>query len=428
MGCWRRGTLARTSRAMKCRPTAKRATKALPRMRAAARMRRRRASAKVRWARIRTPRARPGPRKGPVPTASSVGGGIPHHLQEQLLERGAAGREVIEADALRGEPPAHLGQARLALDPEADDFPILTHVASEPGQSLQDGRGTPLEAQLHLDVALGLRENRDSHDAPVLDEGYPVAGHLHLAQEVRVQEDGGPAGPEVADHVTDQPAPEGVETGSGLVEEDELRLAEQCLGQANALPHALAVVVDAAAPDVPELHPIEQLLDLPVERAPAKAQQAAVEAEQLAPLQPLVEGEVLGQVAHTRARAGVAQTGPQEPPIPRRGADEPEQHLHGRGLARAVGAQEAEDLTPRDGQGEVPDRDLGAELLPERARLEGGLRQCATEPTAPSRGPAPRRPARRERRPCRGRTTAARSAGGSVHSCRPDRAWTSGSR
>src|SRR5258707_6147420 len=124
MGCWRRGTLARTSRAMKCSPTAKRATKALPRMRAAARMRRRRASAKVRWARMSTPRARPGARAEAVRPASSASGDIPDHLQEHVLERTAAGREVIEADALGREPLAQLRQARLGLHPGADDSPV----------------------------------------------------------------------------------------------------------------------------------------------------------------------------------------------------------------------------------------------------------------------------------------------------------------
>ncbi len=75
--------------------------------------------------------------------------------------------------------------------------------------------------------------------------------------------------------------------------------------------------MDAAAPDVPELHAIEQLLDLPVQSAPAQSQQAAVEAEQLASFQPLVKGKVLGQVAHAGARAGMAQRCPEEPPAPR---------------------------------------------------------------------------------------------------------------
>src|SRR5260221_4538699 len=148
MGCWRRGTLLRTSSAMKCRPSAKRATKALPRMRAAARMRRLRASAKVRWARMRIARARPGARGTALPAGSSASGDIPDHLQEQLFQRAAAGREVVEADALGGEPAAHLGQARFALDPEAHDSPILAHVVPETGQSQEDGRGAAFEAQL----------------------------------------------------------------------------------------------------------------------------------------------------------------------------------------------------------------------------------------------------------------------------------------
>ena len=65
------------------------------------------------------------------------------------------------------------------------------------------------------------------------------------------------------------------------------------------------------------------------------------------PLQPLVEGEVLGQVADARAGAGSPERRAEQPARARGGAHQPEQHLHGGRLARAVRPEEAEDLAAR---------------------------------------------------------------------------------
>ena len=120
-----------------------------------------------------------------------------------------------------------------------------------------------------------------------------------------------------------------------------------------------------------------------------------MEAQQLAAPQPLVEGEVLGQVADAGAGPRRADRRAEQPPAARGRVDEAEQHLDRGRLARPVRAQEAEDLTPRHGQGEVPDRDLGAEVLAERLGLEGGLGHgyridCAiSRSSTPSRVPGP---------------------------------------
>ena len=64
-------------------------------------------------------------------------------------------------------------------------------------------------------------------------------------------------------------APERVEAGGRLVEEDELGVIEQRLRQADPLLHALAVLAQAPVRGLRELEPAEQLADLVVERPPA---------------------------------------------------------------------------------------------------------------------------------------------------------------
>ena len=206
-----------------------------------------------------------------------------------------------------------------------------------------------------------------------LQEGHAVARHLDLAQEVRVQEDGRAAGLQIADDVADQEAAERVQARRGLVEEDEVGVAEKGLGEADSLLHALAVLAQALIARLGELHPAEQSLQGLLERRAAEAQEAPVEPQQLAAAQPLVKGEVLGQVAHAGTGPRGADRRPEQTAAPRRRVDEAEEHLDRGRLARPVRPQEAEDLAPRHGQGEVPNRDLGAEVLAERLGLEGGV-------------------------------------------------------
>ncbi len=78
-----------------------------------------------------------------------------------------------------------------------------------------------------------------------------------------------------------------------------------------------------------------------------------MEAQELAGGQPIVEAEVFGQEADARAGRAVAQRPAQERGLTGGGGHQPEQHLDRGRLAGAVGAQEAEDLTTRDLQGEA---------------------------------------------------------------------------
>jgi hypothetical protein len=59
----------------------------------------------------------------------------------------------------------------------------------------------------------------------------------------------------------------GVEPGGWFVDDDEFRIAEECLRDAESLPHAAGEGADGAPADVPEIREVEQRLDLLVARA-----------------------------------------------------------------------------------------------------------------------------------------------------------------
>jgi hypothetical protein len=97
----------------------------------------------------------------------------------------------------------------------------------------------------------------------------------------------------------------GVEAGGGLVEEQQARRAEQGLGKAEALAHALGVLAHAAPGGGGEPHLVEQAGTF----AAWHGLEVGKEIQGLEPGEVVVEDDVLGQVADlapgfAKARAG----------------------------------------------------------------------------------------------------------------------------
>src|SRR5262249_42673410 len=140
----------------------------------------------------------------------------------------------------------------------------------------------------------------------------------------------------------------------------------------------------------------EQRVGLLLERAPQEPVEPAVEAEQLAPGEPVLEAEVLGQEADARARRAVADRSAEQRAAARRGRDQAQEHLERRGLARAVRAQEAEYLAALDRDGQVRDGELVAESLAQAPGLDDGNGHgLESTPDGRERSPPPARASRR---------------------------------
>ncbi len=87
-----------------------------------------------------------------------------------------------------------------------------------------------------------------------------------------------------------------------------------------------------------------------------------------------VEREGLRHEADAAPHLDVGRVGgvPEYPCLPFRGRQQPGEHLHGRGLAAAVGADKAEDLAAVDTEAHVVDRGKRTEAPCQIARLDGG--------------------------------------------------------
>src|SRR4051794_23915682 len=268
------------------------------------------------------------------PTASATGAlrllGVGGELEGDVLEGRARDREVAQRGAARQGAARELVQQRRGVRDLAllEEPPLVA-----PGDAVARRARAERGGRAHLE------------DAALLDDRHAVAERLRLVEVVRRQQhrlaqslqraDGAPRGP-----------PRGrVEARRRLVEEDELGVADEREGEVQPAQLAAGqrprqrVLLALQACDV------EHLVDVPgarVEAGPVGDGLAhadvAVHARGLQDdADPLAEGAraLLGVVAEDRHDAA-------------RAAPVALEHLDGRRLAGAVGAEEPEDLAAGD--------------------------------------------------------------------------------
>jgi hypothetical protein len=179
---------------------------------------------------------------------------------------------------------------------------------------------------------------------------------LDVREQVARQEDGLAARLELEDEVLHVAGRDRVEARSRLVEEDDLGVVDERLGEADAAHHALGVLPDLALAGV--LHPEagDEVVDpLPAGRA-VDVEEPGVEIEGLVRVQEAVEIGLLGQEPDARLGGDVGGGAAEDAGRARAGEEEAEEELHRGGLARPVRADEAEDLAGVDLEIETVER------------------------------------------------------------------------
>ena len=205
-------------------------------------------------------------------------------------------------------------------------------------------------------------------DEPGPVDDHDLVGELcDLRENVAGDENRAAAPGEGAQEVA-QPADSfRIEPVRRLVEDEQLRVAEQRAGDAQALAHAERVGLDPAAGGTRQLDLLEHLVDPPLRDPAGRRQHAKVVAA--APRR--VVGRRLQNGADDARRVVQLPVGRAlDERLARRWMHQAEQDAEGRGLARAVGAEEASDPPRLDREGEVLDRGGRAEPLGQCADLE----------------------------------------------------------
>jgi hypothetical protein len=142
---------------------------------------------------------------------------------------------------------------------------------------------------------------------------------------------------------------------SPMVEDEQLGVAQERLGQADALAVALGQLADQAAAHVRDEAPLHHLVHLRPPLSPAHALDLRHELQVCAHREVRVEGGVLGQVAdappHLQRLAEDVESGHPRAATGRR--HEAREDLHGGGLPGAVRPEKADDLALVDAERDV---------------------------------------------------------------------------
>ena len=198
-----------------------------------------------------------------------------------------------------------------------------------------------------------LGERARLQNLPLVDNGDAVAEFLRLFQMMGGENDGGSLPGNVADDVEDVVAALGIDPHGRLIEQQGLGLMHQPNGQIQAPLHAAGESRDRFAGAVRQAHAFQQLLCIFLQSGPRYAVQTTPEAKVFPSAELLVQGQVLGN--QTQQAFGRPRRLPQIVVLDAHRAlvrpQEPRDHADRRGLAGAVGAQQAEQLALRNREG-----------------------------------------------------------------------------
>ena len=176
-------------------------------------------------------------------------------------------------------------------------------------------------------------------DLAAVINDHAVAHVFHVRQQMAAQDDGLAAPGQRQDQILDLAAADGVEAGGRLVEDDQVGVVDERLGQADAALHALGELADRPRPGLAQADHFEQLLGAVLALVPGQAEEVAEEIQRLAGIEVAVEVGFLGQVADARLGGDVAGRMAEDLDVPFGRIQQPEQQLDGGGLAGAVRAR-----------------------------------------------------------------------------------------
>ncbi len=163
-------------------------------------------------------------------------------------------------------------------------------------------------------------------------------------QDVAVEEDRFPAVAEPFDDLADVVSPHGVETVGRLVEDQQVGVVHQGLGEPQALAHSLAEPTYRFSVAVAEPDQFEEFVDAGTDLRFAHPAESAVEPKRRAGGMVRIDAERFGEVADPLPCGGRSGGATEQRRVPGGGPDHAEQRLDERRFAGAVGAEQPEHL------------------------------------------------------------------------------------
>ena len=232
------------------------------------------------------------------------------------------------------------------------------------------------EAQFDVpagDAALELVGGALGHDPAVVEQRDPVGELVRLLQLLGGEQDGDAAGGQVADDLPHGPPAARVQSGRGLVQEDQPRVADQGHGQVEPPPHPARVGAGQLAGGVGEVELAEQVGRPAPPLGAAQVMQVGHQEQVLGAGEQVVDGGELAGDADRgpdRVRRG-GQVVAGHPQLAAVGFDQGGQDLDDGGLAGPVRAEEREDRALGDRQVDAVEHDLVAVGLAQSGDRDG---------------------------------------------------------
>src|SRR3954452_8211760 len=252
---------------------------------------------------------------------------IRRQLQVDLLQRGSRDLELDELLAARQRLAGHLVQHAGRL--VGDDLVRLA------------GRVPPRDPHAPGGVAAQLARRPLGEDPPVLDDRHAVGQLRRLVEVVRRQNDRLAQGAQRPDRLPRAPARDRIEAGRGLIQEDQLRIADQRETEIESPPLAARQLARLGLLFALEPDEREDLVRI----ARSRVEPCEVD-ERLAHTDVVVEPRLLEDDPHPLAQRARPAAGveAEHPHVAARPLAVALQDLDRRRLARTVGPEQPEDL------------------------------------------------------------------------------------
>src|SRR5579871_2085747 len=286
---------------------------------------------------------------------------LPHRLYKDIFQR-ALVRNDRKDFAIGAAHEIHHGVDLLRIiGGEAEGIVVA---GQHTGNDLLDlaqgsiGERRPLHHDFGVVAGDQVLDQADGQQFAPVDDGDAGADQFDIRELVGGEEDGLALFLQAGDDIAQFGVGDGIEAARRLIEEEQLGIVDQRLGDAGALAHTLGVAPDIALPGV-GLKPYLLQADLNATAALRlrDAEQASVVVEDVPTTHRIVEVGLFGQVSDLLFDAIVSHRLAEDGGVSGSREDQAEQHFDRRGFAGAVAAQEAEDFALFDIQRQVIDGD-----------------------------------------------------------------------
>src|SRR5579863_2075855 len=164
---------------------------------------------------------------------------------------------------------------------------------------------------------------------------------------MRTQKDGLPRRLSAQQQLTNCDSGEGIQSGSGLVKNQQLGIVDHRLGQTDTLQHPAGKLAYVALRVVLQADHFEHLGSTAVELCRFHAVEGTIEADQLLSA-PWIHSNILRQKAHPAASCRVPKRLAEQPSATAGRAHEAHGEVYGSGFSSSVRAQKAQNLPAFD--------------------------------------------------------------------------------